>query len=379
MRLPEAFKLGLRRLLSISTDDVTLLLCAVPPFEVAVVATVMVTTGIVNVAIVTVLLLRQGCPRVAAARVGLGLSPLRRARPGATSFLNQLECVAAIVASFASATSATSDNAGGGWALSSRLLRPGCCTGTWDAVGRHRFGPAAAARAASQKWPGATCPHWAKVRGWIDANGQFAPRASSATSVRARPSGNGPARAIPPRRAALVAPLGGGETRKGAALGARPIPWTPPRAPTAPLSAAPPPAAASVSCPCRARRRRIVAAALTSRLGTAETVAASQRLQKALLLRVLLAKCLQNLAKLSLAAAAAASAMGCACAPWTAPAAHWRRRGVVRGQQVRCRGHPEEGARGAALASRSAMPRRFASTLRRGDAAGPGPPGGPRR
>ncbi len=76
-------------------------------------------------------------------------------------------------------------------------------------------------------------------------------------------------------------------------------------------------------------------------LRTAKAAAAAERLQQTLLLRVLLAKSLQNLAEVPLAAASTTRAIGRACAPWTTPATHWQRRRVVGGEKIRRRGHPK--------------------------------------
>ncbi len=115
---------------------------------------------------------------------------------------------------------------------------------------------------------------------------------------------------------AAVAPFGACEAGESAALGARPIPWTPPRAPRASLSATAPPAATSAVFPCAA----VVATALPLPLAPAMIAVTAQRLEQALLLGVLLAESLQYLMEFVVAANARPSIVRAAVASLPPPA-----------------------------------------------------------
>ncbi len=279
-----------------------------------------------------------------------------------------------IIRSPALATASASRAGGALGALRLGLRRR---AGPWHAVCRGCLRSAAANSASAQERPGPVRPDGAQVDGGVDARGQFAfPSSSSSSSSHFRSRDIRRASTSSPWCAAPVAPLGAGEAWEGAALGARPIPWTSPRAPTASLPAPPPPAATGASC----ARTAVVAATLPLLLLPARSIAAAQRLQETLLLGVLLAEGLKDLAKLAVVASASPSAERAACTPLPPlSAAHLWRRGMMRGEQIRCGGHPEKGARGTTLAPCAAMPRRLTRPLRRGAAAGCGPRGGPRQ
>ncbi len=160
--------------------------------------------------------------------------------------------------------------------------------------------------------------------------------------------------------------VGAAEARVGIALGARPVAWTCPRATRAPLRAASPPGTVGAV----AARAAAAAASGALPMVAPSSTAATKRLQQTLLLRGLLTKSVENLVELAAAVAARRSIMGAACAALPPPAtAHRRRGGVMRGDKVGGRRHAQQGARGAALAPRTAVPGRFPRALRRDAAA----------
>ncbi len=116
---------------------------------------------------------------------------------------------------------------------------------------------------------------------------------------------------------ASEAPFSAGEARERAALRTRPIPWTCPLAPSAPLATALPPAAVGAE----AARTAIAIFTLPLSLSSPSVAVAAQRLEQALLLGMLLAEGLQDLIDPAIAAAARISISEAAAPALPTPAA----------------------------------------------------------